>query len=136
MRGHGTFCGQTKPISISKVLSILKNCRIWARANPFQMQPLPPNSQKVTMWCGFTAAFFVGPFFFKEIGPSGPVTCGVNGTRFESLLCNQLIPALTQRGCVDSTIFMQDGAPPHIATPVKHLLKLHFGNDRIDATIT
>ncbi|GBM40549.1 hypothetical protein AVEN_240300-1 [Araneus ventricosus] len=24
MHGHGTFCGQTKPISISKVLSILK----------------------------------------------------------------------------------------------------------------
>ncbi|GBM15013.1 hypothetical protein AVEN_266908-1 [Araneus ventricosus] len=26
---------------------------------------------------------------------------------------------------------MQDGAPPHIATPVKQLSNLHFGNDRI-----
>ncbi|GBM69974.1 hypothetical protein AVEN_142995-1 [Araneus ventricosus] len=26
---------------------------------------------------------------------------------------------------------MQDGAPLHIATPVKQLLNLHFGNDRI-----
>ncbi|GBL93012.1 hypothetical protein AVEN_54648-1 [Araneus ventricosus] len=26
---------------------------------------------------------------------------------------------------------MQDGPPPHIATPVKQLLNLHFGNDRI-----
>ncbi|GBM93645.1 hypothetical protein AVEN_191660-1 [Araneus ventricosus] len=26
---------------------------------------------------------------------------------------------------------MQDGAPPHIATPVKQLLNLHFGKDRI-----
>ncbi|GBN36732.1 hypothetical protein AVEN_26635-1 [Araneus ventricosus] len=26
---------------------------------------------------------------------------------------------------------MQEGAPPHIATPVKQLLNLHFGNDRI-----
>ncbi|GBM81473.1 hypothetical protein AVEN_163631-1 [Araneus ventricosus] len=26
---------------------------------------------------------------------------------------------------------MQDSAPPHIATPVKQLLNLHFGNDRI-----
>ncbi|GBN09240.1 hypothetical protein AVEN_48119-1 [Araneus ventricosus] len=86
-------------------------------------------SQKV--WCGFTAAFIVGPFFFEEIGPSGPVTCSVNGTRYEFLLRNQLIPALQQRGCVDSTIFMQDGSPPHIATPVKQLLNLHFGNDRI-----
>ncbi|GBN85469.1 hypothetical protein AVEN_161292-1 [Araneus ventricosus] len=26
---------------------------------------------------------------------------------------------------------MQDGAPPHIATAVKQLLNLYFGNDRI-----
>ncbi|GBL81419.1 hypothetical protein AVEN_143703-1 [Araneus ventricosus] len=108
-----------------------QNCRIRERENPSQMQPLPLHSQKVTVWYGFTAAFIVGPFFFEEIGPSGPVTCAVNGTRYETLLCNQLIPALQQRGCVDSSIFMQDGAPRHNATPVKHLLNLHFGNDRI-----
>ncbi|GBO15961.1 hypothetical protein AVEN_123548-1 [Araneus ventricosus] len=51
-----------------------QNCRIWAREHPFQIQPLPLNSQKVTVWCGFTAAFMVGPFCFEEIGPSGPVT--------------------------------------------------------------
>ncbi|GBM74277.1 hypothetical protein AVEN_109096-1 [Araneus ventricosus] len=39
------------------------NCRVWARENPFQMQPLPLHSQKVTVWCGFTVAFIVGPFF-------------------------------------------------------------------------
>ncbi|GBN87143.1 hypothetical protein AVEN_173265-1 [Araneus ventricosus] len=78
-----------------------------------------------------TAAFIVGIFFFEEIGPSDPVTCTVNGTRYESLLRNQLIPELQQRGCVDSTIFMQAGAPAHIATSVKQLLYLHFGNDRI-----
>ncbi|GBL88979.1 hypothetical protein AVEN_255144-1 [Araneus ventricosus] len=107
-----------------------QNCRIWARNNPFQMQPLTLHSQKVTVWCGFAAAFILCLFFFEEIGPSGPVTCTVDGKRYESLLRNQLIPALQQRGCVDSTIFMQDGAPPHIATPVKQLLNLHFGNDR------
>ncbi|GBL83143.1 hypothetical protein AVEN_145745-1 [Araneus ventricosus] len=26
---------------------------------------------------------------------------------------------------------MQDGAPPHIATPLKQLLNMHFGYDRI-----
>ncbi|GBL79543.1 hypothetical protein AVEN_18127-1 [Araneus ventricosus] len=91
-----------------------QNCRIWARENPSQMQPLPLHSQKVTVWCGFSAAFIVGPFFFEEIGLPGPVTCTVNGTRHESLLQNQLIPALQQRGFVGSTIFMQDSAPPHI----------------------
>ncbi|GBL95165.1 hypothetical protein AVEN_110553-1 [Araneus ventricosus] len=107
------------------------NCRIWARVNPFQMQPLPLHSQKVTVWCGFTAAIIVGLFFFEEIGLSVSVTCTVNGTRYESLLRNQLIPALQQHRCVDSTIFMQDGAPLHITTPLKQLLNLHFGNDRI-----
>ncbi|GBM27181.1 hypothetical protein AVEN_9851-1 [Araneus ventricosus] len=108
-----------------------QNCRIWARENPFQMHPLPLHYQKVTVWCGFTTAFIVGPFFFEEIGPSSPITCAVNGTSYESHLRNQLIPALQQRGCVDSTILMQDGDPPQIATPVKQLLNLHFGNDRI-----
>ncbi|GBN68634.1 hypothetical protein AVEN_10309-1 [Araneus ventricosus] len=58
----------------------------------------------------FTASFIVGPFFSEEIGPSGPVTCTVNGTRYESFLRNQLIPALQQRGCVDSTIFLHSSA--------------------------
>ncbi|GBO08047.1 hypothetical protein AVEN_143924-1 [Araneus ventricosus] len=95
------------------------------------MQPLPLHSQKVNLWFGFTAAIIVGPFFFEEIGPSGPVTCTINGTRYESLLSNQLIPALQQRGCVNNTIFMQDGTPSLIVTPVKQLLNLHFGNGRI-----
>ncbi|GBM70914.1 hypothetical protein AVEN_97453-1 [Araneus ventricosus] len=95
------------------------------------MQPLPLHSQKVTVWCGFTAAFIVGPLFFEEIGPSGAVTFIVNGTRYESLLRNQLISALQQCGCEDSKIFMQDSASPHNAISVKQLLNLNFGNDRI-----
>ncbi|GBN48423.1 hypothetical protein AVEN_84468-1 [Araneus ventricosus] len=95
------------------------------------MQALPLHSQKFTVCCGFSANFIIGPFFFEEIGPSGLVTCTVKGTLYESLLRNQLIRALQQRGCVDGTFFMQDGAPPHISTPVKQLLNLHFGNDKI-----
>ncbi|GBL91084.1 hypothetical protein AVEN_184456-1 [Araneus ventricosus] len=34
------------------------------------------------------------PFFFEEFGSLGPVTCTVIGTRYESLLLNQLIPEL------------------------------------------
>ncbi|GBM77345.1 hypothetical protein AVEN_2177-1 [Araneus ventricosus] len=108
-----------------------QNCRIWSRENPIQMQPLPLHSQKLTVWCQFTEAFIFGPFFFEEIRPLGSVTCTVNGTCYVSLLRNHLIPALQQRGCADSTIFIQDGRPSHIATPVKQLFNIHFGNDRI-----
>ncbi|GBM93480.1 hypothetical protein AVEN_215363-1 [Araneus ventricosus] len=129
MHGHGTFCVQTKPISISKVLSILKIAeygqeRIRSKCN---------HCLFILRSVGFTASFIVGPFVFEEIDRWGPVTCAIHGTRYESLLHNQLIPALQERGCVESTIFMQDGAPPNIATPVKHLLSLHFGNDRINS---
>ncbi|GBM61564.1 hypothetical protein AVEN_96161-1 [Araneus ventricosus] len=71
------------------------------------------------------SVLFRGDWFF------GSCNLYSQRTRYESLLRNQLIPARQQRGCVNSTIFVQDGAPPHIATPVKQLLNLHFGNDRI-----
>lgn len=108
-----------------------QNCRIWATENPFQLQPLPLHSEQVTVWCGITATFIIGPFFFEEITPAGPVTCTVTGKRYEALLRNHVLPALQKRQCVDRTIFMQDGAPPHIATPVKQLLSAQFGDGGI-----
>ncbi|GBM92023.1 hypothetical protein AVEN_126350-1 [Araneus ventricosus] len=47
-----------------------QNCGIWARENPFQMQPLRLHSQNVTVRCRFTATFIIAPFFFEEIDPS------------------------------------------------------------------
>lgn len=108
-----------------------QNCRIWATENPFACVSIPLHSAKVTVWCGMTASFIIGPFFFEEVAPAGPVTCTVNGKRYACLLRNQVIPTLQQHACVDKIIFMQDGAPPHIAKPVKQVLKTHFGDDRI-----
>lgn len=108
-----------------------QNCRIWAKANPMGMHALPLHSPKVTVWCGFTSSFIIGPFFFEELRPGGPVTVSVNATRYKSLLENDVIPALQQRQCLDRTIFMQDGATPHIASSVKEVLQRRFGNDRI-----
>ncbi|GBN75379.1 hypothetical protein AVEN_8064-1 [Araneus ventricosus] len=108
-----------------------QNCRIWATENPQETQPVPLYPAKGTVWCGFTASFIIGPYFFEETGALGPVTVTVTGQRYECLLRNHVIPTLQQRGCVDRIIFMQDGAPPHIANPVKQLLKRHFGNARI-----
>ena len=48
-----------------------------------------------------------------------------------ALLRNYTVPALQQCGCVGRIIFMKDGYPPHIANPVKQLLKWHFGSARI-----
>ncbi|GBN84402.1 hypothetical protein AVEN_180566-1 [Araneus ventricosus] len=103
-----------------------QNCRIWANANSFQMQPLPLHSQKVTVWCGFTAVFIVGPFILEDVGSLVPVTCTVNGTHYD-FFC-ETSSFLHCNSANVWTIVTQNGAYPHIATPVKHL---HFGNDRI-----
>ncbi|GBM01062.1 hypothetical protein AVEN_136620-1 [Araneus ventricosus] len=54
-----------------------------------------------------------------------------HGVLYESLLRNHAIPALQQHACVGSTIFKQDGAPPHITNLVKRFLSVHYGNGRI-----
>ena len=59
------------------------------------------------------ASFIVGPLFFKEVGPAGPVTCMVNDKR--TLFRNQVIPTLQQLACLDRIIFMRNGVPLHIA---------------------
>ncbi|GBN75089.1 hypothetical protein AVEN_240980-1 [Araneus ventricosus] len=88
-------------------------CRIWATKNPFVYQLVPLHSEKVTVSCGFTASFIEGIFFFKEIGPTGPVPSMVDAM---NLFCATM--AFQQRACVGHTLFMQDGAPTHIANPV------------------
>lgn len=107
------------------------NCRIWGSSPPTNVHEVPLHSERVTAWCGFTANFLIGPFFFEELGPQGPMTCSVNGTRYCDLLRQHVIPALRERGALDSTVFMQDGAPPHIANVVTRLLRNTFGENRI-----
>ncbi|GBN64344.1 hypothetical protein AVEN_108990-1 [Araneus ventricosus] len=131
VHGHGTFCGQSKRISIFKVLSILKIAE-YGKGRIRSNATIASSFSKGHCVVRVYGSIYRWPFLFEEIGPSGPITCIVNGTRNESLSRNQLIPALQQRGCVDTTIFMQDGTPPHISTPVKQLMNLHFGNDRIN----
>ncbi|GFU50783.1 uncharacterized protein TNCV_2494891 [Trichonephila clavipes] len=60
------------------------NCRIWDTENPRTFQEIPLHSPKVTVWCGFTATFIPGPFFFEETARNGPVTCTVTARRVVS----------------------------------------------------
>lgn len=47
------------------------NCRIWAATNPHAFLQIPLHSSHVTVWCGFTATFSVGPFSSKSTAPQG-----------------------------------------------------------------
>ena len=77
------------------------------------------------------ALFIIGLYFFEETGALGPVTFTVTGMLYECLFNRHIIRAFQHRACVDRIISMQDSAPPHIANPVKQLLKRHFGNTKI-----
>ncbi|GFX99875.1 uncharacterized protein TNCV_259121 [Trichonephila clavipes] len=61
------------------------NCRIWETDNPHSTLRVPLHSPKVTVWCGFSASFIFGPYFFEELGAGGPVTCSITGQRYASL---------------------------------------------------
>ncbi|GFX33094.1 DUF4817 domain-containing protein [Trichonephila clavipes] len=58
------------------------NCRIWESDNPHSTLQVPLHSPKVTVWCGFSASFILGPYFFEELGAGGPVTCSITGQRY------------------------------------------------------
>ncbi|GFW11752.1 uncharacterized protein TNCV_1082981 [Trichonephila clavipes] len=77
-----------------------------------------------------TCDFLVGPYFFETQTPSSPKRCSVTGTSYGMIFREQLIPVLQERHCLEITIFMQDGASPHIAKSVKKLLHI-FGADRV-----
>ncbi|GFX61598.1 transposable element tc3 transposase [Trichonephila clavipes] len=107
------------------------NCRIWETDNPHSTLRVPLHSPKVTVWCGFSASFILGSYFFEELGAGGPVTCSITGQRYASLLRNKIIPDLQARQCLSRIIFMQDGAPPHITRCVTDVLKYHFTKERV-----
>ncbi|GFW81493.1 uncharacterized protein TNCV_2881711 [Trichonephila clavipes] len=107
------------------------NCRIWATENPRTVVETPLHDEKVTVWVGFTTSTVIGPFFFEEMRDSSFVTATVTGERYADMLQNPMIPSLADKHLLERTIFMQDGAPPHIARRVKDLLRRSFGDDRV-----
>lgn len=108
-----------------------QNCRIWASEHPQEIVQIPLHSPKLTIWCGFTADFIIGPFFFENITRTGPQTCTVTAERYRDMLTSFVIPQLQQRQCLDETIFMQDGAPPHIGLAVRNVLRQNFTEERV-----
>jgi hypothetical protein len=97
-----------------------KNCVVWSTVNPHATVSHSLHPQRVTVWCGLTARFILPPFFLE--GET------VNGDRYLSILKEHMLPNLPRRR---RTVFMQDGAAPHIAKPVKNFLLEKFGSDVI-----
>ncbi|GFV61245.1 uncharacterized protein TNCV_500371 [Trichonephila clavipes] len=66
------------------------------------------------------------PHAFVEVPLQQP-----NKVTQSALLQNNIIPELQARQAIQTVTFMQDGAPPHIALPMKRLLRSTSGEDCI-----
>ncbi|GFS63037.1 uncharacterized protein TNCV_3743031 [Trichonephila clavipes] len=102
------------------------NCRIWATENPsLELSwKLHCTTRKSRYGLDLPHLPLSGLFFiFEELRDSGFVTATVTGERYAYMLQNRIIPSQADKHLLERTIFMQDGAPPHIARRVKDLLR-------------
>lgn len=99
------------------------NAIIWADEKPLHVITKPLHPQKVCVWIGFTSKFMLEPVIFDQ--------GTIDGRQYFEMLRDNVIPQLKRRRKCSSTIFMQDGAPPHIFTPVKDLLTKTFTVQRV-----
>ena len=84
----------------------------------------------MTVWCGITSTFILGPYFFEEVTAGDLQTCTVTSARYLDMLTRYAIPALQRQNALSEVVWMQDGAPPHIGSSVKRVLSQQFG-DRV-----
>ena len=85
------FCGQMRRIA-RNLISI--NCVHWADNNPYDVFASPLYDVKVTVWCGITITFILGPYFFEEVTDSDLQTCTVTSARYLDTLTHYAIPKL------------------------------------------
>lgn len=80
----------------------------------------------VTAWCGFTANFILGTYFF-EVTINGFVRHTVTVKRYRRLLEYHVVPALRKTGCLTTTIFIQEIAT--MARCVKYIIQTNFSGE-------
>ena len=82
------------------------------------------HAPKVCVWFGYSAQYRLTPFFF-------PVT--VTGENYVDMLRSHVVPQIRRKHRMESTVFQQDGAPPHFSLAARTFLSSIFPNERIIA---
>ena len=101
-----------------------QNCRIWAAENPKAVHTVALHPDKVTVWCAFSAAGVIGPYFFEN---ENGQRVTVNGNRYRNMIANYFFQKIGDTDMVNMW-FQQDGATCHTAAETINLLKTKFGN--------
>lgn len=99
-----------------------QNFRFWAKENPKEIREVPLHSSRVTVWCAFTSASIIGPFFFEN---ENEQAITVNGDRYGDMLREYFIPLVDSLDLVEP-FFQQDGATCHTTRPNMEVLKNRF----------
>ncbi|GBM41709.1 hypothetical protein AVEN_173114-1 [Araneus ventricosus] len=93
MHDHGTFCGQMKPISIAKVLPVLKIAE-YGKRESVKNATIAYSFSKGHCMLRVYGSSYRWPILFRGDWSFASCNLYVDLTRYESLSCNQLIPAL------------------------------------------
>lgn len=107
------------------------NCHIWTDQRPYVTVEKPLHDEYVSVWCGFSAEFIIGPYFFEEPTEHGFKRATITGARYLRLLSDYVVPHLVDRGALVTTIYQHDGAPAHINGVVTTFLRETFGDNVI-----
>lgn len=103
----------------------LDNClsgqqlRIWSPTKPTTVQQSPLQPARITVWCGMTSEFVVGPYFIEGT---------IDAPTYLKMLKEQLLPDLRRRRVMRKIYFQQDGAPGHSAAASLGWLRETFRN--------
>ena len=100
-----------------------KNAYIWAAENPHAIIEKPLHSPKICVWVGFSAKIIIPPVIIRKDT--------IDGDKYHEILLKHVIPFLRRHRRCSSTVYQQDGAPPHIKNNVKKLLQKTFTDTRI-----
>ena len=98
-----------------------QNVRISAKEKPNQVNQAPLNSPGVMVWCAIANTKIIGPFFFENEN--------VTGASYRNMLIQYAFPRFSSLR--EDYIFMQDGASPHYAIPVRNYLNRKRPNNWI-----
>lgn len=100
------------------------NCVIGSREAPHEYLTHNLHSPHLCVWMGFSSKCLLRPFFFDAT---------VSGDSYLHMLQTHVIPQLKQHKKKSSTVFQQDGAPPHYSNQVRTYLREQFSDERVIA---
>ena len=89
------------------------NSSFWSQKNPNWVVEKTMHSPKIMVWAAVGAPGIIGPFFLEG---------NVDGESYLRLLQDEFYPEFSSLPNQSELLFMQDGAPPHWAQPVRDWL--------------